>query len=387
MYILRFFCFAALFCQTFACFGKKRVPPAAQGNVWQRMVGNPVTPTPYTSSGDLVTQNCNDLSCTFDSGCCWSNANPPTDQLDWVTVSGQPEPAKMQSSFGSQTMPTGNKWLGDATETGNEGSPQTAQLYSCLIQCTGSVTVNLNQWHTRDITMQVCQEDTLNGPPENCQPLLNNGQADSATLPGGSQKRLVIVANGFTLPGGSVAMIDNVKVTCSPCNSVTQPPAGNPCGKITCNFEGGNPCSYTNARGGDGGTKSWEVVQSPYKNPLTGIPTAAEGNSFAGSYLAPHDTAVLTTDISYPQNYIVKFFGYRATEGIDLLACCGGANSCPYSTTNQVQISDFRSWKPATITCPQGTNKVLFVARNTGKNVGAVGLDNIQLLVPSGQPC
>lgn len=116
--------------------------PPNKGNVWQRMVGNPVTPSPYSGSGDHPVATCDELAANFDSGACWSNANPPADQLDFVTVSGTPEEKKMQSSFGTKVFPDGNA-VGVGTETG-VGSPQTAQFYSCPIQCAeGQVTVSL----------------------------------------------------------------------------------------------------------------------------------------------------------------------------------------------------------------------------------------------------
>jgi hypothetical protein len=124
------------------CLGHKKLPPPA-GNVFQRLVGNDVSPSPYAGSGDRPVSTCDELACTFDSGCCWSNAISPTDQLDFMSLTGSPEPAKMRHSFGTDDMPSGN-FLGAGTETGSPSTPQMVQFYSCPVQCAqGTVTVQL----------------------------------------------------------------------------------------------------------------------------------------------------------------------------------------------------------------------------------------------------
>jgi len=368
-------------------------------NVWQRLVGKDITTSPYNSGGDHPVETGDELNCNSESGgCCWSNASPPADQLDFVTVSGPPEPKKLQSSFGTNTGPTGTA-LGVGSETSaSDGSAQQAQLYSCPITCAeGDITVTLKHWQSKDVTLQVCTEQDPAGPPANCQPLpATSGNADSVKLPGGENVRVVIVANGFTAKGGSVAMVDDITVTSTKCVTTTTstttttvvttaaPPAATTlapavCKALACNFEQGNTCSYTNAAAA-GGTKQWAATTAPFQNALTGIKTAAEGTKMAAVYLNPGDSAAMSTSVNFPAGYIVQFQGYRATEGVDLLACCDSASNCPYSTTNKVQVSDYRQWKQATVTCPAGTQQVLFLAKNTGQNYGAVGLDNIQVI-------
>jgi len=380
--------------QGLACTNKKN--PPSKGNVWQRMVGKDITTSPYSSSGDSGVDTGNQLSCNFDNGgCCWSNASPPTDQQDWVTVTGPTEPSKMQNSFGTQTAPSGTA-LGVGSETSaSDGSAQQAILYSCPINCAdGSITVSLKHWQTKDVTLQVCEESDPAGPTNNCQPLpATSGNTDSVTLPGGQNIRLVIVANGFTVKGGSVAMIDDINVQFTQCVSTTTSTtttttttiattaattiAPAVCKTLSCNFEQANTCNYVN---GPGGSKQWAGTKAPFQNLLTGIKYAAEGQYMDAVYLSPGDTAVTSTKVNFPAGYILQFQGYRATEGVDLMACCDTVANCPYSTTNSVQVSDYRSWKQATVTCPAGTQQVLFQAKNSGSNFGAVGLDNIQVV-------
>jgi len=379
--------------QGLCCTNKKN--PPNKGNVWQRLVGKDIATSPYSGSGDSPVDTGDQLNCNFDNGgCCWSNANPPTDQLDWVTVSGPTEDAKMKSSFGNISPPSGSA-IGVGSETSaSDGSSQVAQLYSCPIACSeGPITVNLKHWQTKDVTIQVCTESDPAGPTSNCQALPStSGNADSVTVPGGQNTRLVIVANGFTVKGGSVAMVDDITVQFTQCMSTTTSTTTTTtttmttpvttiapaiCKTLSCNFEQANTCSYGN---GPGGSKQWAAVQAPFQNPLTGIKYAAEGKYMDAVYLNPGDTAITSTNVNFPAGYILQFQGYRATEGVDLMACCDTVSNCPYSTTSAVQVSDYRSWKQATVTCPAGTQKVLFQAKNGGQNFGAVGLDNIQVV-------
>jgi len=102
--------------------------------------------------------------------------------------------------------------------------------------------------------------------------------------------------------------------------------------------------------------------------------------------LKPGDKAALVTEVNYPNDYVVRLNGYRATEGVNLFGCCNDVVVCPFSTTEQVQVSDYRIWKTASITCPAGTKKIIFYAVNSGRNQGAVAIDNVQLLIPSSTP-
>lgn len=390
MNALRFLCLAVMLYQGMGCTNKKN--PPTKGNVWQRLIGKDVTTSPYNSGGDHPVATGDELACNFESGgCCWSNASPPTDQLDWMLVTGAPEPAKLKSSFGTETAPSGTALGAGSEAAASDGSSQQAQLYSCPIQCAeGPITVSFKHWATKDVTIQVCEEQDPSGPPTSCQTIpAASGQSSSVQLPQGQNVRLVIIANGFTSKTGSVALIDDISVQFQQCITTTTatttttspvttiPPAV--CKALSCNFEQANTCSYTNAQGA-GGNKQWAAVKTPFENLLTGIKYAAEGNYVSAVYLNPGDSAVMSTNVNFPAGYIVQFQGYRATEGMDLLACCDTLSNCPYSATTSVQRSDYRTWKSATVTCPAGTQKVLFQAKNQGQNFGAAGLDNIQVL-------
>jgi hypothetical protein len=372
-----------------------------QGNVIQRMVGNDVQTAPYTPSGDSPVQTCDALNCNFDSGCCWSNNQPPADQINWVQGSGQGEAAKMQKSFGTSQVPEGN-FLITASEVGGNAE-QTAQLYSCQVCSGGQVTVKVRHWQSKSMSIMVCQIHDLTDQPQNCQTLpQSSGNADTVQLPADQSSRIAIIAKGFTDPAGSVAMIDDINVQCDQCQQSTTtqatpgptqaaqtpaPPAAKPpCKEILCNFESGNPCSYSSASGGGNANQNWAAQSAPYQNRLTGIPKPGEGSKFAASYLKKQgEKSTLQTNANFDQDYVVRFNYYKATEGVNLKACCNDESNCPYGATPSVQTSDYRSWKTASIVCKSGTNKVLFISENEkGASEGAVGVDNIQLLQPSG---
>jgi hypothetical protein len=382
--------------------GNNNPAAADQGNVIQRMVGNDVETSPYSPSGDQQVQKCDELNCNFDSGCCWSNNQPPADEINWVKASGQGEAAKLQKSFGTSQQPDGG-YLLTASEVGGN-SEQTAQMYSCQVCSGGSVTVKVRHWQSKSMSIMVCQIHDLTVKPSNCQTLPStSGNVDTVQLPQDQSSRIAIIAKGFTDPAGSVAMIDDVSVECDQCqDTTTQPPAtpapapappaateapaAPPCKEIVCNFEQGNPCAYSPASGGGNANQNWGTQQAPYQNRLTGIPKAGEGQKFAACYLKKAgEKSTLQTNANFDKDYVVRFNYYKATEGVNLKACCDDESNCPYGATPDVQTSDYRSWKTASITCKAGTKKVLFISENEkGESEGACGIDNIQLLQPSG---
>lgn len=60
---------------------------------------------------------------------------------------------------------------------------------------------------------------------------------------------------------------------------------------------------------------------------------------------------------------------------------------CPLESNPDVAKDDWQ-WKKTKILLPAGTKKVKMIAKNSGNNIGVVGIDNIQLLAmpPSGNP-
>jgi len=226
-----------------------------------------------------------------------------------------------------------------------------------------------------------------------------SGTADQVTVPKGQNVRVVIQAVGFTAPGGTAAMADDIEVQCDPCSSTTQStaptspgatpgPAGQPpCKAIVCNFEQGNPCSYQPASGGGTATDPWGAHDAPYQNRLTGIPKGSgDGNKFGACYLKKKgEKATLQSQAAFDKEYVVRYQYYKATEGLDFKACCNDEASCPKEDPGQVQTADYRAWKTESISCPAGTKSVIFICENKkGESEGACGIDNIQLLQSTG---
>lgn len=79
----------------------------------------------------------------------------------------------------------------------------------------------------------------------------------------------------------------------------------------------------------------------------------------------------MQTNANFDKDYVVRFNYYKATEGVNLKACCDDESNCPYGATPSVQTSDYRSWKTASIMCKAGTKKVSFHARR----IAALGPD------------
>jgi hypothetical protein len=249
--------------------------------------------------------------------------------------------------------------------------------------------------------IQVCRIHDISGSPENCQTLpTGSGQVDTVTLPKDQSSRIVILARGFTEATGSVAMIDDITVECEQCQDTTTTaaptpaptpgptpaPAKPPCKEIVCDFESGNPCSYSPASGGGNANQNWGTQSAPYQNRLTGIPKPGQQQKFGASYLKKKgEKTSLQTNANFDNDYVVRFNYYKAVQGVNLKCCCDDESNCPYGATPSVQTSDYRSWRTASVTCKSGTKKVIFICENeNGESEGACGVDNIQLLQPSG---
>jgi len=365
------------------------------------ILGPNVQSAPYTPGADQP-GDCSQLKCDLDASqsCCWTNNQPPADQLNWVTGSGQPDPTLLQNNFQTSTPPSGNFFLTASDVAGT--SSQTAQLYSCPISCSnGDITVKLKHWASKGTKIQVCSETDPAGPPQNCQDLpTTNGNQDSVTIPKGENQRVVIQAVGFTEPTGTAAMVDDIDVQCDPCPGTTQstqgptspgatpaPAVAPPCKDINCDFEQGNPCSYQPASSGGSATENWGAKSAPYQNRLTGIPKPSnDGQKFGACYLKKKgEKTTLETNANFDKDYVVRYEYYKATEGVSFKACCDDESKCPKDSTGAVQTADYRAWKTESIMCPAGTKKVVFICENIeGASEGACGLDKIQLLQSTG---
>jgi len=396
-----------------SCCGKKRRKRPQQPTktstpvqeVVERMVGKDVKTNPYTAGSDTPGE-CNQLKCNLDdsSSCCWTNA---VDQLNWASATGQGEPAKLQSSFGTSSQPSGNYFV-TASDTAGSGS-QNGDLYSCPITCAGSdITVKMKHWQSAGTKIQVCTEKDPGGPASNCKDLPSgSGNSDSVTIPKGDPNtRLVIRSTGFTSPTGSVAMLDDIEVTCETCATTAAPtaappvtggptpagptpaPAGAaPCKQINCDFEQGNTCSYQPASSSGGASDNWGTHSAVYMNRLTGVPKdSGDGKKFAAAYTKKKgEKSVLKTDANFDKDYVVRYKYYKATEGQTFKCCCNDESNCPKDTGGGVQTADYKAWKTEAISCPAGTKSVQFVCENLeGASEGACGLDKIELLQSSG---
>ncbi|KHJ44744.1 hypothetical protein D918_04979 [Trichuris suis] len=370
-----------------------------------------LSPNDYTNGGPVTGPD--QMRCDFESSCCWQNNKPPLDKLEWNVMEGSVDPQAFNRAFGTSSTPSG-RFLGvvsAATDSSDE-----AQFHSCSIACTEEpVKVSLRHWTTDGVKLQVCTREAFFDNPENA-PLLNCQELPRSSSPGPTTVELapgeffdvVIVAYNFVGQMGAAA-IDDIQVDFVPCQVTSEPEttesvepesetpaaAGDECSKLVCDFEG-NFCSYVNSGNGvsltngmvGSGTSSnnWETVQGRYRNPLTGLNNAASGTYYAATYLCPNKKAVLSAESELAEERVIRFNYYKATQGIQLIGCCGpNADVCTFKTPIDVEVGD-RVWKVGNMVCPAGPNKVTFTAVNSGANQGAVGLDDIKVYKSTGDP-
>jgi len=370
-----------------------------EGPVYKRLLGPAVEADPYDAGSDSP-GDCSQLKCNLDDNpsCPWTNNQPPADQLNWVKGHGQADPNLLQQNFQTSEAPQGNFFMTASDVPGT--TQQTAQLYSAPIQCSnGDITVKLKHWQSKSTTIEVCQTSDPASPPSNCQALpLQSGKVDQVTIPKGENVRVVIQARGFTEPTGSVAVVDDIEVTCDPCVSTPPPEASTPsvppvstsgpapC-KVECNFEQGNPCAYQPASSGGGATENWGVKSVPYQNRLTGIvKKSGDGDKFGAAYTKKAgEKTTLSVDDNFDKEYVVRYRNYKATEGVTVKGCCDDESKCPHQVDEHTQVADYRNWRTSSFVCPAGTKKVLFVCENLkGQSEGACGIDKIQLFQSTG---
>ncbi|VDP16179.1 unnamed protein product, partial [Soboliphyme baturini] len=108
--------------------------------------------------------------------------------------------------------------------------------------------------------------------------------------------------------------------------------------------------------------------------------------TMTGDYLVvelkPDDGAVLRSDAKFDEDLVVRFHYYDATDYAQLTMCCFGKSTCCPLVTKLEAKPDDKAWKSASGTCPAGTDRVEFSARNYGHNQGAIGISGIQLFKP-----
>uniref|UniRef100_A0A915JWK4 Uncharacterized protein n=1 Tax=Romanomermis culicivorax TaxID=13658 RepID=A0A915JWK4_ROMCU len=393
---------------TLGCSSKSPAPdqnnPSTNPSAIKNMLGDNVQTTPYDNSGyDSKNGQANDpsdLKCDFSGPCCWKNSKPPYDTMEWVKASGDPDPTKFQSNFGTSSAPSGN-YLLTSSDT-QAGPADKAEFQSCLIPCAGdSIKVTLKHWQSSGgPKIQVCEvaqsdPNTLLG----CQDLPSSGPGpDTVSLPPGQNVYIAIVGYNMVGKGGNMDIIQDINVDYPPCSSspqpttaasATQPPTSaapdisGECKKVANDFNSGmgnyGPCDTVP-------NTFQQAGPDPFKNPATGVAKSPDNSKYAAAYLKPGDKACMQSPSGLFQNndYQVKFQEYKATEGISMRACCDTIEGCPYETGSKVEKGDFRQWYQGAVTCKKGTSKIIYVAENKGPNEGGVGIDNIQVFDASG---
>ncbi|CAG9535348.1 unnamed protein product [Cercopithifilaria johnstoni] len=120
--------------------------------------------------------------------------------------------------------------------------------------------------------------------------------------------------------------------------------------------------------------------------------------NFMQALTKPNTIAVLETDTSFTEDHKIVFDALEFTEGERLYGCCyntklnsdetlinirtllGGKQPselfCPFATAAH---STPLVWRTERFTCPQGTEKILFMCENNGKINGACAMDNIRI--------
>jgi len=135
----------------------------------------------------------------------------------------------------------------------------------------------------------------------------------------------------------------------------------------------------------EGGSRKFEFVRGQYRNRVTGIPGAAAGtggDGYAATYLFPNETAGLQTEeLTLNADRLLTFDHYEATYGFLGRVCFDTVQNCPFKSNPLAANSD-RSWQRVAVLVPKATKKIIIAGVNSGKNQGAVGLDNIKLLIP-----
>ncbi|KRY58400.1 hypothetical protein T03_18095 [Trichinella britovi] len=341
------------------------------------------------------------MSCDFETSCCWQNNKPPLDKLEWSTLEGTPDPEVFNRAFGTPNIPSG-RFL--AIASGATDSSDEAQFHSCSIACTEEpVRVSLRHWTTDGVKLQVCTREAFFDNPENA-PLLNCQELPRTSSPGPTTVELspgeffdvVIVAYNFVSNLGAAA-VDDVRVDFVPCTPTEEPgvvetpaepvppPAGGECEAFVCGFEG-RMCAYQDLANSGLATTSWEIVQGRFRNPLTGLNNAPSGNYYVATYLLPNQRSVLRSTGDLAEERVIKFQYYKATQGIQLVVCCGpNSDICSFKTPIDVEVGD-RVWKVGYVVCPAGPNQITFTAINNGANQGAVGLDDVGVYRMTGAP-
>uniref|UniRef100_A0A5S6QTG4 MAM domain-containing protein n=1 Tax=Trichuris muris TaxID=70415 RepID=A0A5S6QTG4_TRIMR len=150
------------------------------------------------------------------------------------------------------------------------------------------------------------------------------------------------------------------------------------CEHINCDFQHGSLCHYANSRAiGPEITKPWIIRQIRMHS--AGTDKRHYCNSFAAAYLDSKDTALMETVKRMASPATIRFKYYEATNGVQLLVCCGDPRpeACSFKSNLGVTPED-HNWQTGMAKCPAGTDKIVFVAINSGEEEGVVSVDDIE---------
>ncbi|CAJ0938053.1 unnamed protein product, partial [Mesorhabditis belari] len=160
------------------------------------------------------------------------------------------------------------------------------------------------------------------------------------------------------------------------------------CENTKCDFEDGTTCHYKDAHQTQsirGLTTKFQVVSGQFMNRVTGVKESIEGQFYAATFLFPREMAGLEVkNAPFTENSRMRFHYYEGTHGVQLKGCCDSLDSCPFQSDKFVTVND-RIWKTASLKCPKGTEKVIFVCENTRTNQGACAIDEIRMVETSGK--
>jgi len=344
--------------------------------------GTTTSPLGGGATGEPI-EDMSDLECSGDADCRWANAD--SNDAQWMMHSGTVDKSKWAAAFGTEKVPDGSFYMVDATS-------KQGRLVSDPIACQENPGfLQYSAWLEQGATLEVCpvDADTLQ-KVGNCYPAERNAPdalnfAEITDLNDQLKNfRIMFIANG-----GHVA-IDDVDYAANLCpadGGGGEEPTPEQCQAIQCNFEDSNTCSWVGSSSARLGSP-WEPRTGRTGNYLTGI---REGDGvYIATYVYAGETTILTSNLprSLASSHAVSFKYYDATDSFRVRACCDSQDLCPWSS--ELGVGDpvaVRNWRSSKFECPEETSKLIFLCENLGKNQGACGLDEIQVVnADSGLP-
>ncbi|KAI1704363.1 MAM domain, meprin/A5/mu domain-containing protein [Ditylenchus destructor] len=180
------------------------------------------------------------------------------------------------------------------------------------------------------------------------------------------------------------------------------------CG-IDCSFDTNHLCNYISKDKSETIIRAWQLTNKPISNPLTGIATDSRGDGsflYAGNAANFNHIYVLKSQAnvssSLKSDAVVQFSYYLAGVRGRILVCMlhgptpkspdmeveiiktfvenkNTSGMCPFELNGAKMQMDSRHWKRGSVTLPQGTSQLFFIADRLPKNY-VIGLDEIRLM-------